>query len=240
MKKVIVIVLSLLVIAGLTLTVLAVEATTCTVTAENVSASAGGQITVPVKISSNPGFTNFAIALDYDREVLELVSIESGSLCGDLVGINTEWDFSSDENAKDNTAFTSENTYGYVTCALAEAASEDGILFTATFNVSADFEGDAKVTPIVSYMRNNSAVFSLFEEISAKTETGTVELEGDVVLGDVNGDGKVTAIDALLIYRAYKGSVTLTEQQQKAADVNNDGRITVADALGAYKIYKGV
>lgn len=35
-------------------------------------------MTVPIRISGNRGFTNFGIALDYDREQLELLSTDGG------------------------------------------------------------------------------------------------------------------------------------------------------------------
>lgn len=53
----------------------------------------------------------------------------------------------------------------------------------------------------------------------------------DPYLGDVNGDGKVNAADALL---ALQDSVKLTElsgEQKDKADMNNDGRVDAADAL---------
>ena len=239
MKKIIITLLVLVIALGLCATALAVEVTTCTVSAENVTAVAGGQITVPVSISSNLGFTNFGIALDYDRESLELVSISPSKLCGDLVSVNTAWDSANDENAKNNTAFSKGSTYGYVVCASEKAITGEGELFTATFNVSSDFSGTAAVTPIISYMRNNSAVLTVFEEISVTAEKAVVSANG-VLLGDADGNGSVTVKDALLIYKVYRGFEKLTEERMIAADVDCNGSVTVKDALAAYKIYRGV
>ena len=50
------------------------------------------------------------------------------------------------------------------------------------------------------------------------------------VLGDVDGDGKVTAEEARLALRAALGLEILTEDQLKAADFDKDGEITAADA----------
>jgi len=71
-----------------------------------------------------------------DREQLELLSIQTAEgetpyLCGTTVAVNTQW------------TGTDEKTFGYVTAALEEAATADGILFTATFRVSGDFSGTA-------------------------------------------------------------------------------------------------
>ncbi|MEE3450828.1 MAG: leucine-rich repeat protein [Acutalibacteraceae bacterium] len=48
---------------------------------------------------------------------------------------------------------------------------------------------------------------------------------------DLNGDGKVTAADSMLIQRSTIGLVNLTELQKKLADANGDGKVTAADAL---------
>lgn len=57
-----------------------------------------------------------------------------------------------------------------------------------------------------------------------------VNAEGSVKLGDVNGDGKVTAMDARLALRAAAQVDVLTDAQLKAADTDFNGRITAMDA----------
>jgi len=49
-------------------------------------------------------------------------------------------------------------------------------------------------------------------------------------LGDVDGDGRITAADARLTLRFSARLIDLTEQQKKAADINGDGKITAANA----------
>lgn len=50
------------------------------------------------------------------------------------------------------------------------------------------------------------------------------------VMGDIDGDGKVTAADARLALRAAVDLDILTEEQLKAADMDGDGKVTAADA----------
>ena len=50
-------------------------------------------------------------------------------------------------------------------------------------------------------------------------------------LGDINGDGEITSLDALLALKHVTGEAPLTEDQLVLADVNGDGRITALDAL---------
>lgn len=52
----------------------------------------------------------------------------------------------------------------------------------------------------------------------------------DVMLGDANGDGRITAMDARTALRASARLETLTEEQFVAADVNFDGKVSALDA----------
>lgn len=50
-------------------------------------------------------------------------------------------------------------------------------------------------------------------------------------LGDVNGDGDVNALDAILILRAAVNLTNLSDVQEKAADMNGDGNVDALDAI---------
>ncbi len=63
------------------------------------------------------------------------------------------------------------------------------------------------------------------------------------VLGDADGDGKVTAKDASLMFSEFKRIYrsepsTFTEEQMKRCDLNNDGKITAIDVSKVFSIYK--
>ena len=60
-------------------------------------------------------------------------------------------------------------------------------------------------------------------DISSDTPQGTY--------GDLDGDGKITSADSLLILRQSVSLEHFTDFQQKLADVDGDGKITSADAL---------
>ena len=51
------------------------------------------------------------------------------------------------------------------------------------------------------------------------------------MLGDANGDGKVTAIDYMRIKNNIMGSSNLASTNRIAADVNRDDRITAIDYM---------
>lgn len=228
MKKIIAVTLAVLLSLAIPLTVMASELTNCTVLVDSVAGEPGETVTVAVKIADNPGFTNFAIALDYDREHLTLKSIETKNsatpyLCGSNVSINKTWD----ENEKE---------YGYVVSASADPVKENGILFTVTFEIADDFVGEAQVTPVVKYIRNNEAVFSIFEEIHATAMAGTVT---SVLVGDVNGDGIIEYNDVMMAYKAFLGKVELTPEQMAVVDTNQNGIVEEAEYQAIYQIYIG-
>ena len=54
--------------------------------------------------------------------------------------------------------------------------------------------------------------------------------ENDFVLGDVNGDGEVSIIDATLVQRHVAKIIELSDDAKLRADANKDGDISVVDA----------
>lgn len=211
-------------VLSLALTAAAVETVSCTVSADSVSAAAGSTVTVPVRIAGNPGFTNFAIALDYDHEQLELISInvsdgEDPYLCGSLVATNIGW------IGEDGT------TYGYVTEASAEVVSEDGILFTATFKVSENFSGTAFMLPVVQYVRNNEAVISVFESVPVISAGGTVSAE---MRGDFDRNGLLDVFDVMGLYNAVSCGQSFEQADMARLDMNNDNNIDIFDVMSIY------
>ena len=69
---------------------------------------------------------------------------------------------------------------------------------------------------------------SLAEDYAAENDISFVALPSEDILGDVNGDGKVDAVDARWVLQAAAGMRTL--ENATAADVNADGKIDAVDA----------
>ena len=228
MKKFIGILQAVLLGLILPLTVAATELTSCTVSVDSAAAAPGETVTVAVRMTDNPGFTNFAIGLDYDREILNLKSIdiseENDYLSGTQASVNTDWTNESGES------------FAYVVLASGEVVKGEGILFTATFEVSADFVGETEIAPKVQYVRNNEAVFSIFEPLHANVSAGTVT---SILLGDVNGDGIVEYDDVMLAYKAYLGETELTQEELAVVDRNGNGTIEAEEYQMIYQIYIG-
>ena len=49
-------------------------------------------------------------------------------------------------------------------------------------------------------------------------------------LGDINGDGKINALDASVILQHDAKLITLSDEQLAFADLNNDGKVNALDA----------
>ena len=84
--------------------------------------------------------------------------------------------------------------------------------FTATVNGA-----QAMATPLAS------RVFVIY--------TFILPAAGDFLPGDVDGNGKVEAVDALEVLKSVVGKVTLTDEQLVKADTDGNGKINAVDAL---------
>lgn len=63
----------------------------------------------------------------------------------------------------------------------------------------------------------------------------TIESLQVVLLGDVNGDGRISAMDLLQVQKHLLKLITLQDAYSIAADVNGDGRISAMDLLQVQK-----
>lgn len=228
MKRVWIYLLILLLVLGIPLTAAAQELTGCTISADSVAAAPGAVVTVPVRISGNPGFTNFGIALDYDAEQLTIQEIvlmdEEGTyLCSGISSANSAW---ADGNGRE---------CGYVTAASADKTTGDGILFAVQFRISSSFSGSAAVTPKILYMRNNTAVLPVFEDVAVTAKAGAVTR---LVSGDYDGNGKITLNDVNALIDVYRNKTVLSEELMNAVDLNGDGKITLNDVNSLIDIYR--
>ncbi len=71
----------------------------------------------------------------------------------------------------------------------------------------------------------------LRSKYSAFTHTVLVTVGGAPIKGDINADGKINSIDALLVLKSSVESIQLNDAERAAADVNGDGKVNSIDAL---------
>ena len=125
----------------------------------------------------------------------------------DTVSDNTDTSSDQTDTASDNTDTSSDQT---------DTASDN----TDTNTDQTDTASDNTDTSSDSTDTN-----------SEKGDTDTPDKPDKGIFGDVDGDGKVSAKDSMLIQRYTINLKKLTENQLLAADVNFDGKVTSKDAL---------
>lgn len=83
-----------------------------------------------------------------------------------------------------------------------------------------------KVSSGWGYTEYNS--YTGWVNLAYASYVGSLE-EDDIILGDVDGDGIVTILDATVIQRVIAKLTDLNDKQMKAADTDADGTVTVLD-----------
>ena len=124
----------------------------------------------------------------------------------------------------------------------ADTTFKSGTQYTVKIPVTAEFEmGD--IDTVTAKVNGKDAKFI------AERKTGkiyayyveyTFDATKDYLLGDVNGDGKISVLDATLIQKYIAGLVTFSDTQKAAADVNGDGSVSVLDATLIQKYIAGL
>ena len=97
-----------------------------------------------------------------------------------------------------------------------------------TFNVYPMDIAEQKALTL--YITSDKEGFSTIKISMGYAPAGSYEVQ-PYTLGDVNEDGKINSVDALLNLQASVGKITLSASAKLAADVNLDGTVNSVDAL---------
>lgn len=163
----------------------------------------GQQINIPV-IVEKTDLGTLTIDITYDSTKLQIASI--GEIPFDMYDTNTK-------------------TAGKIRItATGNSSVPAGKVAVLTFDVTATSACKADITITVdeAYDANDNAV-------NLTVFNGVLEIL-KAVPGDINGDGKVSAIDARIALQYNAGNKELTAEQLAAADVNGDGKVSAIDA----------
>jgi len=130
-----------------------------------------------------------------------------------------------------------DGTYNFAlmpSTSTATISGSDDVIVTFKLPILEDMEADEYKLKLTKCLIQSKADGTTIDyPLSDVVTTLTVE---DYVIGDVNGDRKVTPSDAIMILYHYF-DVEQTGFNVKAADVNGDGSVTPADAIEALYIY---
>lgn len=109
-------------------------------------------------------------------------------------------------------------------------------LISLTYSI----KGSDYALKITSFKACLSGKQAALKDTRYTCEAKPVEEGGnEVMLGDVNGDGKIKMNDAMAIYNYLMGNIEFSDDQFKAADVTNDGKIKMNDVMKVYNYVMG-
>ena len=164
-----------------------------------------------------------------------------------IENFNTEKALSFSQMLASCNALTSLDLSGWKTT----AATGFSYMFSYDENLEAIYVGEGWTTAAAEYSNDmfygctsivgqDGTVFdsNCIDATKAHYGTGGYLRKKQILLGDVNGDGKVTPADAIMILYHYFG-VVQTDFIEAAANVNGDENISPADAIEALYIYFG-
>jgi len=107
-------------------------------------------------------------------------------------------------------------------------AEGSGSLIDLIFTVNSS----AKVGSETQIKFKDAELFdALGETIPSSAQDGKIEIGPACVKGDINGDDRIRANDAIIALRIATGLQEATDAQKCAADMNDDGRVRANDAI---------
>ncbi len=169
-------------------------------------------ITIPVTLT-DASLSTLSYTITYDSTKLQFVSIDD--IPFDMYETNTK-------------------TKGKITVfATNNSDAVTGVVANVTFKVIAGSDCTTSIDVAITDAYDS-------EDVAAEmvTVSGTVDILV-YEIGDLNGDGDITAIDARWILQIAAGNRTATEKELMAADVNGDGQVTAIDARWVLQIAAG-
>ena len=171
-----------------------------------------------------PGERTYTATVTFDGETYTLTDTEAIPATGTSVSGNI-------------TSFVGNTEEGQVTVELFADGSETAA-YTATVsgNTSYAFEGVADGTYTMKVSKKDHVTRSYDITVAGSAVTQDVKIH---LLGDINGDGAVTTVDAARVNSHAKGKTLLTGYEFSCGDINGDGSITTIDAARTNSHAKG-
>ncbi len=190
---------------------------------------AGKEMTVAVRVENNPGIISLKVQLAYDSSVFTMVQAAKVDFQGVSFG------------PIGNNPFTVNWVNG-----LQGNNTTNGILAIVTFRVSANVPETAK--PAFTLTANSADIFNNdLQPVPFVCEGSKnvsvlppdIPVEDTRAFGDVTGDGKIDAKDALQTLRMAVNKCPVSDRDKAVADVNKDNRVDAKDALEMLKYSVG-
>jgi hypothetical protein len=191
----------------------------------NTWAAQGQTRIVPINIRNATSLRIAAadIWLNFDSTVIKLLDISETPLT-----IDYTWTY----------AVTSTGTYSQAHIAAFEAGAPtlygEGALFWLSFQVVGS-EGEESPLHLQEFIEGvgGSAIYTpddLISSVPLQLQSSVFHVADGGVLGDLNGNGVVQAVDTYMALKAASGEFTLDAEQLLAGDVNSNGVVDAGDA----------
>lgn len=167
------------------------------------------------------------VTIEVETPVLITGTVTISSAPGDHIFITPKNDLNNTERMKHYQAVTgnaktdvTDTTYGALDCA-DFVMPESGV---ATLQLAFDDYAVVDTT-------TQKAEEFLVSEMGDTKDISFSDTTPSVLYGDVNLDGRIDVVDAVLLNKAASGSITLNPQALKNADCNANGELGAGDAL---------
>ena len=208
------------------------------------------EVTVSVRLSDNPGFSRFAINVNYDSNIFTPKKITSGtSLNEKYFDSNLKKVESGVVDISDINEVTATYNSGATNV---DVTDKEANLFEVTFELKPNipkgeysistvytgtngFESSDGITPSLGIFDSKG------NQIMPQISDAKLKLEVENIKGDVNRDNRVDILDC--VYLGCKmvnwSGLEWDDSNQQAADVFTDGRITPKDGTRLAQIIAG-
>ncbi|HID26882.1 MAG TPA: hypothetical protein EYP22_03445, partial [Methanosarcinales archaeon] len=174
---------------------------------DDMQVKEGDSIEVPINITSANNLGSMDLLLSYDPNILEAIDVKKGSLT-------------------QNSNLEYKITNGTISISLIDlkGIQGSGDFIILGFKV---IGSSGSASPIL--INHIEATDTNFNKLAINKESGLIIIETNKcgITGDVNGDGKVTSLDALMALQMSVGLIPVDQ----CADVNVDSKVTSLDAL---------
>ena len=183
----------------------------------DVAVAPGGTVDVTYIIKGNSlGFTTLDFELPYNGKIYQPTLITPAPVLGNgSTGVFAA-----------NPSFGGKDIIKVSYASNAKVAA-DGLLFTVTYRVAADaLSMDEELNAEVLQAKLALSATN-FADINLQVSPGVMVIG---ILGDIDGNGKITPEDAMLLLQMYVGLIPWTPRALLLGDLNGDGQIDPVDA----------
>lgn len=180
---------------------------------------------------------NYGLITDCSVDATLLSSFDyCGSISGLNDGIIQNCSSKTNDKCENFGSIAGNNLNGYISNCISDSSNFISVGNTPNETYRAFFEEDFLIIQGIGVSMNTVEKFSLLFDyvIESNSEiafTGFSDNKNIVVIGDVNGDGILTASDYLIIKSGFLEKTSLTPCQQKASDVNLSNAVETTDYI---------